>query len=153
VDCLIFGNSMDFFVCIEKKNVRLLLCNLIWHVMHVPCKIVLQGHLLSLSCCKVICLVFLVMLSVSTILWFLQLLEPGRYTWLLKALNGLLMLLPQVPEELYTAPTEFLEFLYVKAAVSHTHACLCIGLACMNACIRLGKMLLIYFLMNPISFF
>ncbi|KAJ6768822.1 TAX1 BINDING PROTEIN-RELATED [Salix koriyanagi] len=25
----------------------------------------------------------------------LQLLEPGRYTWLLKALNGLLMLLPQ----------------------------------------------------------
>ena len=50
MDCLIFGNSMDFFVCIEKKNVRLLLCNLIWHVMHVPCKIVLQGHLLSLSC-------------------------------------------------------------------------------------------------------
>jgi hypothetical protein len=30
---------------------------------------------------------------------------------------------------------------------------LSIGLACMNACIRLGKMLLIYFLMNPISFF
>lgn len=29
-------------------------------------------------------------------LWFLQLLEPGRYIWLLKALYGLLMLLPQV---------------------------------------------------------
>lgn len=28
--------------------------------------------------------------------WFLQLLEPGRYIWLLKALYGLLMLLPQV---------------------------------------------------------
>lgn len=26
---------------------------------------------------------------------YLQLLEPGKYVWLLKALNGLLMLLPQ----------------------------------------------------------
>jgi len=30
----------------------------------------------------------------------LQLLEPGRYTWLFKALYGLLMLLPQVRETL-----------------------------------------------------
>jgi len=30
----------------------------------------------------------------------LQLLEPGRYTWLFKALYGLLMLLPQVHETL-----------------------------------------------------
>ena len=45
--------------------------------------------------CKVswICL-FLIELDIS--LGFLQLLEPGRYIWLLKALYGLLMLLPQV---------------------------------------------------------
>lgn len=34
--------------------------------------------------------------SISAVFYVLQLLEPGRYMWLLKALYGLLMLLPQV---------------------------------------------------------
>lgn len=38
----------------------------------------------------------LYLLKLGTSLEFLQLLEPGRYMWLLKALYGLLMLLPQV---------------------------------------------------------
>lgn len=39
--------------------------------------------------------------SINLTLYNVQLLEPGKYTWLLKTLNGLLMLLPQVNYTLF----------------------------------------------------
>ena len=127
LDCLIFGNSMDF-----------------WHVMHVPCKIELQGHLLGLSCYAECFCHFAVLAASWT--WKIYMVVKS-FKWSSDAAPT------GTPEELYTAPTKFLDFLCAKAAGSHTHACLSIGLSCLNACIWLAKMLLVYLLMNPISFF
>lgn len=83
---------MNHFICAFETWLTLFLYHTEEFVDQFSCFL----HVLKSPTYWKILLKLLFISSHQGLAFFLQLLEPGRYIWLLKALYGLLMLLPQV---------------------------------------------------------